>query len=186
MQRKPLTADDSRHGSSVAYRHYGCRCDVCKDAESTRRSAYLAKPGVRAHHRVSCKPKTADARVKRSRAHAKWARKNPRYQRQNAWRKQGIDLHFWSWSAYLAMLEAQHNQCPGCGRELAAGKHIAHGTAVIAYVDHDHATGRVRRLLCRDCNTALGGARDNPSILRRLADLQEQYQMMEVHNGTMH
>lgn len=38
-------------------------------------------------------------------------------------------------------------------------------------IDHDHSTGRVRALLCRTCNLALGYLRDDPS----LADAAAQY-----------
>jgi len=37
------------------------------------------------------------------------------------------------------------------------------------YVDHDHATGQVRGLLCMNCNTAIGHMRDDPELLRRAA-----------------
>ncbi len=40
-------------------------------------------------------------------------------------------------------------------------------------VDHDHATGRVRKLLCKHCNLALGGLQENPERIRGLARYAE-------------
>lgn len=36
-------------------------------------------------------------------------------------------------------------------------------------VDHDHQTKKVRALLCRHCNLAIGHARDNPALCEKLA-----------------
>lgn len=43
------------------------------------------------------------------------------------------------------------------------------------HVDHCHATGRNRALLCTRCNTGLGYFRDDPGLIRRAASYVEQF-----------
>jgi hypothetical protein len=60
------------------------------------------------------------------------------------------------------MLLAQNGVCAACFKTCSIKKNLA--------VDHDHKTGKVRGLLCQNCNVALGHARENPDVLRRLAE----------------
>ena len=58
---------------------------------------------------------------------------------------------------------------------------IAKGCAICGshetiYMDHNHRNGKVRAALCRNCNTAIGYAHDDPSILRAAAEYLEQWQ----------
>lgn len=40
-------------------------------------------------------------------------------------------------------------------------------------IDHDHVTGQVRALLCRNCNTALGHAKENIERLKAMIEYLE-------------
>lgn len=42
-------------------------------------------------------------------------------------------------------------------------------------VDHCHTNGGVRGLICQQCNIALGNAKDNPEILRKMADYLDEF-----------
>lgn len=55
------------------------------------------------------------------------------------------------------LIEAHNNRCAICGKPPK--------TRILA-VDHDHATGRIRGLLCGYCNGGLGMFRDDPALLR--------------------
>lgn len=58
----------------------------------------------------------------------------------------------------LSMRKSQDYSCKICGvheDDLNRG----------LFVDHDHSTGKVRGLLCDDCNVLLGRAKDDTSIL---------------------
>jgi Recombination endonuclease VII len=63
--------------------------------------------------------------------------------------------HGLSLQDYRAMRERQKNVCGICK---TPGKPLC--------VDHCHATGKVRGLLCRDCNLGLGNYKDNPVFTR--------------------
>ena len=57
-----------------------------------------------------------------------------------------------------ALVTRQSGRCYGCQKDLPANY----------VIDHDHASGVVRGLLCRPCNLTLGLVKDNQAVLRRL------------------
>lgn len=61
------------------------------------------------------------------------------------------------------MVADQGGRCAIC-----AGSPVGPGRRL--HVDHDHATGRVRALLCSSCNTAVGLMQDDSARLRAAAD----------------
>jgi hypothetical protein len=68
---------------------------------------------------------------------------------------------------YNDIFAIQKGLCLGCYR------HSSEFNQSLA-VDHNHTTGKIRGLLCINCNRTLGYGKDNPTILRRLADYLER------------
>lgn len=69
------------------------------------------------------------------------------------------------------MKELQGDKCYLCGSEgFLIGKNN-HNEKLA--VDHCHATGKVRKLLCHNCNRGLGLFRDSPELLRKAAQYVE-------------
>jgi hypothetical protein len=66
------------------------------------------------------------------------------------------------------MLAAQDGACVICGTT-EPGDNWHRGL----HIDHCHATGRVRGLLCQNCNQMLGKAHDDPAVLRKAAQYLE-------------
>jgi hypothetical protein len=67
---------------------------------------------------------------------------------------------------YNQMLIRHHGLCAICARPETAKRK---GTLRSLCVDHDHATGRVRGLLCCSCNRAVGYLGDDPARARALS-----------------
>jgi hypothetical protein len=114
------------------------------------------RSGLQSHCRT-CTREWHRARPEYVRAkNAEFKRKNPTY----ALDRSRLVRYGLSPADVARILRSQAGTCAGCARSLSTLK---------ACVDHDHATGRVRGLLCDDCNVSLGRLRDNVETLLRLA-----------------
>lgn len=69
---------------------------------------------------------------------------------------------------YKQLLFLQNCECAICRRGLPD---LDHGLVV----DHNHATGKVRALLCRDCNLLISYAHEDLNILERAKQYLEVY-----------
>jgi hypothetical protein len=70
---------------------------------------------------------------------------------------------------YLNMLVEQNHKCKICGKDELQTKYNK------LVVDHNHATGEVRALLCTQCNIALGMAQESIDILLSMISYLGEY-----------
>lgn len=93
-----------------------------------------------------------------------WRKRNPEKAKDhNLRRSYGLTL-----DAYNAMGEAQQWRCAIC-KEHESTKDKDGGPRAMP-VDHDHQTGKVRALLCTQCNRGLGLFRDKIDLLKAAAE----------------
>lgn len=60
---------------------------------------------------------------------------------------------------YDKLFSAQNGRCAICGKLDWNGKN--------PFIDHNHITGKIRGILCTNCNHALGHMKDDPEILAK-------------------
>ena len=72
---------------------------------------------------------------------------------------------------YEVMIAEQNNQCAICNTTEPGGRH----NSDYFVVDHCHTTGKVRKLLCHNCNTALGLVGDNTHILQSMIEYLQEH-----------
>lgn len=100
-------------------------------------------------------PQTPEAVEKRKRYAATWYQKNKEaYWAANIKNRFGLTVE-----DYKALLAYQGGACAICQEPCASGCRLG--------VDHNHATGEVRALLCASCNLGLGKFKDCPDLLDR-------------------
>ncbi len=90
--------------------------------------------------------------------------KEDRDKRQETWgyynrnghlkRKYNISLE-----QYKEMFNVQNGCCYLCNKKVEEGRMLC--------VDHNHSTGKIRKLLCTQCNAGLGNFRENVEVLNR-------------------
>lgn len=94
-----------------------------------------------------------------------------KFKAYNLKRDYGISLEL-----YQKILVEQLGLCAICGTPSGSERSNNNGYKSLA-VDHDHATGAVRGLLCSRCNKALGDFLDSPALLRKAADYLEKHKI---------
>jgi len=98
------------------------------------------------------------ARKRQKYLNKKWAKIEDSRKRNREWmfkKKRGITV-----AERDAMLAAQGYKCLACGTDRP-------GNRWGWQVDHCHATGRIRGVLCHFCNVSIGNAKDNIETLQK-------------------
>jgi hypothetical protein len=108
----------------------------------------------------------------RREAHAVWREAN----RDHLWARHLLKKYGLTIEQYVAMSEAQGGLYAICG-----GEPKPDDRGGILHVDHCHATGRVRGLLCASCNLVLGQIEDDPERARKLADYLVRHAALAGH-----
>ena len=160
------------HGTRNEYARYGCRCEICCEAQRVYQVAYSAKqkklresdPKLMEKYRKQRYAIDARQRAKhadRNRASsAAWrARNADKVKQQQKVRFQRFKLKQYgvTESTYKALIEKQSGLCAICG--IRDNRSLS--------IDHDHTTNAVRGLLCRRCNLGLGCFQDNTDNLSK-------------------
>lgn len=136
-----------------------------RQREASRRYAQSEKGKAnQARRRQTESYKDMQARWRESGGSAReYIRNKDRYTDYEYRKKYGITL-----AEYYEMLEDQAYKCYICGvGQDEVTKKLS--------VDHHHDTGKVRKLLCVSCNTALGHVKENIDIMKKMIDYVEEH-----------
>lgn len=104
-------------------------------------------------------------------AQRRWRERNPenakkRNRDSEYRRKYSISLE-----QYDDMLKAQQGVCAICAASCDTGMNLA--------VDHCHTTNKVRALLCKNCNTALGLLKENVETMTKAINYIKFHTLIE-------
>jgi hypothetical protein len=78
---------------------------------------------------------------------------------------------------YQEMESLQSGVCAICGRKESAKTNK--GTISPLCVDHDHKTGKVRGLLCKNCNSGIGMFQESINVLKVAITYLEKYSVYQ-------
>lgn len=128
------------------------------------------------HTRALARARYARTREKHAAYSKKWRETHPekvkawaeKYRAVSKATRRGRHLRWYygiTEEAYAAMVLAQGGLCEICKKSEPRGLRV----------DHNHATNKVRALLCDACNKGLGHFSENPTAIRAAAEYLERY-----------
>lgn len=88
--------------------------------------------------------------------------KEVRRSRIKAWKNIGVDI---TYTVFEDLAQQQNQCCAICNRITSK-----------LNVDHNHTTGKIRKLLCGSCNRGLGLLQEDVSILQNAIDYLKAHQ----------
>ncbi len=135
----------------------------CKNCQKTKEFSFFSVSayndnGSPSRYRPKCKECTAEENTKRYHDKGGKAAQAHRARKHNL-KKYGLTVE-----EYDKMLEEQQGMCKICGA--VEGKQRSKSDYRL-FVDHCHASGKVRGLLCHNCNTGLGHFFDSVHNLQK-------------------
>ena len=135
---------------SYCYKHFKCRCERCLlwKKEAASRTNDKIKQAERARIWRLKNPERSIQNVR------DYQKRKPEVALKSKLKKYGLSVE-----QYMKLLEIQDNTCAICDQTCSYKFRLS--------VDHCHTTGKVRGLLCGNCNTGLGKFKDNDIILTK-------------------
>ena len=129
-------------------------CPRCKQILD-RSEFHIVKTKTKVGWRYSSDCKSCQVEYARA-----WRKANPDKHKQNV-KKATLKMRYGlTIDQFNKMISDQNGLCAICNKDIAD----------YPYVDHNHVTGNVRKLLCLGCNTGLGSFQDSPEILQKAVD----------------
>lgn len=86
-----------------------------------------------------------------------------------------IKRHNISYDEYKWMMEKQDGKCYICNKE-ETRKSRTSGHICRLVIDHNHATGKIRKLLCHNCNVVVGHCKESVEFLQKTIDYLKEHE----------
>lgn len=138
--------------------------EKCREYQRKYRKNNLLKVRASSRSYEIRNPHKKAAWIANNKDRASRIRKRCYLKNKDKWVAQNLKSYGLTVNQFAQMLEQQKGLCAIC---LLTPKKLQ--------VDHDHATGKVRALLCNSCNTALGLAKDDIGRLKSFIQYLERH-----------
>lgn len=141
-------------------------CDKCDTKRHLLKNGrYIcskcSRDASREFYHKNKKPLTAEQKIKKKESNLKWKHTV----RESGFTNQQITViknrYKLSEEELVDLVDKQDCKCAICNKDLNKSRGVTEDKSNDLCIDHDHITGKVRGLLCRDCNFALGLFKDN-------------------------
>ena len=147
---------------------YEGSCLECRRASSRRwKASHLERA------RQSSREWARNNRERMNATRRAWRAAHPELSRARKLALRRKSLYGLSVADVAALLAFQDGKCAICKRDITVDDPYKTARRTRVSVDHNHVTGRIRGLLCPDCNRVLGMMHDDPALLRAAANYLE-------------